>query len=89
MKIPNKLKIGGITYEVKVIDGLADCGSTQLDKSIILINEGQSDDRKLSAVWHEIIEAINEHNDLNLNHQTIQTLEANIFQVLKDNNFIK
>lgn len=87
-KIPSKLKIGGITYEVKLISGLADCGSTKFDNSTILINKDQTEERQATTLLHEIIEVISEHNDLNLSHQTIQTFESNLFQVLVDN-FIK
>ena len=87
MKDINHLKIGGFNFEVKEVSGLADSGSTDLDNSIILIKKEQSDDRKKSALVHETIEAINELYDLNLNHQTIQTLEAAAFAFYKDNNF--
>ena len=79
------IKIGGFNFSVKEIDGLADSGSTDLDNSIILIKKNQSEDRKKSALIHECIEVINELYDLNLAHQTIQTLEAGIFAFYKDN----
>lgn len=81
----NLIKIGGFKFEVKQISGLADSGSTDLDNSIILIKKEQSDDRKKSALIHEVIEIFNELYDLNLNHQSIQTLEAGVFSFYKDN----
>jgi len=85
MKIPSKIKVGGLTYKIELVDGLADCGSTHFSTQTILISKNQTEDRKLSAVVHEGIEAINEIADLNLPHQTIQTLEAFAFQIIKDN----
>ncbi|HNV97648.1 MAG TPA: hypothetical protein PKL13_05125 [bacterium] len=81
----NKLKIGGFTFSVNEVSGLAESGSVSFDKSIILINKEQSDDRKKSALIHEIIETFSEIYNLQLPHQTIQTLEAAIFAFYKDN----
>lgn len=83
-----KIKIGGINYKVIYVSGLADSGSTDFDTSIILINKNQTKERKLSALYHEMIEVWNEHGDLNLSHQTIQTLESMMFQTFKDNKTI-
>lgn len=85
LRLPKQLKIGGITYKIELIDGLADCGSTDFNRQIILINKGQTEDRQLSALYHEVIEVFNEMGDLDLKHQTIQTLESFAFQVIKDN----
>jgi len=88
MKLPKQIKIGGLTYKINFIEGLTDCGSTHFDTQTILINKGQTEERQVSALIHEIIECENELYDLNLSHQTIQTLEAGLFQILNDN-FIK
>lgn len=79
------LKLGGFEYDIREIKGLADNGSTEFDTQTILIKENQTEDRKLSAVIHECLEVGNELYDLNLPHTTIQTLEAFLFQVYKDN----
>lgn len=81
----NKLRILGKDYDVKYIKGLADFGSTDFNTQIILIKEDMTEDNKISATIHEIIEVINEANDLNLPHQTIQTLESGLFSIYKDN----
>lgn len=80
-----KIKIGGLDYKVEVVEGLADYGSTNFSTQTILLANEQTEDMLVSSLLHEIIEVINQHNDLGLAHQTIQTIEANLFQVLKDN----
>jgi len=85
MKTKTQLKIGGKVFKVEYIKGLADYGSTDFFRQTILIKEDMTDDNKISAVLHEILEITNEANDLDLKHQTIQTIEANLFQIFKDN----
>lgn len=85
MKLPKLIKIGGQEYSVELVDSLADSGSTTFATQRILINSNQNNDRQKTALLHEVIETLNELYDLNLNHQTIQTLEAGLYQVIKDN----
>lgn len=81
----NKIRVLGKDYEVKYIKGLADFGSTDFNNQIILIKEDMTDENKQSVILHEILEVINEATDMNLKHQDIQTLEAGLFSVYKDN----
>lgn len=81
----NLIKIGGHLFTLDFIDGLADSGSTDFNNNKILINKNLSESNKHSTIIHEIIESINSVYDLNLPHTTIQTLEAAIYQVIKDN----
>lgn len=85
MKNKETIRILGKDYEVKYIKGLADFGSTDFNSNIILINEDMPDENKQSVMLHEILEVINEATDMNLKHQDIQTLEAGLFSVYKDN----
>ena len=80
-----KIKIGGLIYKIEYISGLADFGSTHFDKQIILINKDLTDEKKVSVLYHEMIEIWNEMGDFNLNHQTIQTMESYMFQTFKEN----
>ena len=84
MKI-NDIKIGGKTFIVKFIDGLGDYGSTDFDTQTILIRNGMTEENKLSTIIHECLEVLNETYDLDLKHQTIQTLEAGLFQIYQNN----
>lgn len=88
MKIKPKIRIAGRDFEVKYIEGLADDGSTDFTNNIILIRDELSEENKQTTLLHEIIECINSIYDLNLNHQTIQTLEAGLFQIYKDNELL-
>lgn len=80
----NLIKIGGHQFTVDLIDGLADSGSTDTALNKILLNKNLSKSNQQSTVIHEILEAINSIYDLNLPHQTIQTLEAALYQIYKD-----
>lgn len=85
MKIPNQIKIGGQLYKVKETEGMIDSGNTDTKMNIILIKKEMIDIQKQSTLLHEILEAINENNDLQLPHQSIQTLENCLYEVLTDN----
>jgi hypothetical protein len=80
-----EIKILGKTYKVKYIKGLADYGSTEFESQTILIKDGMTEENKQSVLLHEIIEILNEDFNLSLPHQTIQTLEAGLFAIYKDN----
>jgi len=81
----NLIKIGGHHFTVDYVDGLADSGSTDTALNKILINKNLVQSNQESTILHEILEAINSIYDLNLPHQTIQTLEAALYQIYKDN----
>ncbi len=84
-KLPKQIKILGKTYLVREVKSLADFGSTDFFNQDILIREDMSVDNKESVILHEVLEVINDSLDLNLTHQTLQSLEASLFQVYKDN----
>lgn len=85
----NQVKISGFIYTIEYVDYLADYGTTDLKEHKILINNSMCDEEKQSTLLHEIIEVINQQNDLQLPHQTIQTLENSLYQVLNDNQLWK
>jgi hypothetical protein len=80
-----KIKVGGLNYTINYVNGLADSGVSDFEKQTILINDELTDDNKLSTLLHEVIEIVNSQYNLALPHQTIQTLEASLFAVYKDN----
>ena len=93
MDIPSKIKIGG--HEIKIVeiidlDNLDNVGRWVKTKNEIQIEKNQSQSQKESTLLHEIIEAINDLYELDLNkdYHKITTLETALYQVLKDNNFI-
>jgi hypothetical protein len=87
IKIPikGKIHIAGRDFEVSLVNGLVDAGNSDTPNQKILICAEQTRENQESAVLHEVIEIINSIYDLNLEHQTIQTLEAALYHVYRDN----
>lgn len=85
----NDLKISGVVYSIKEIDGLArdrealgeHCGNT----AVINLDNGLTSQIQQKTLLHEIIEAINYQYELHLEHNKISVLETAIFAILKDN----
>jgi len=93
MKIPKKLNILGHTYTIEFRnrekdDTVFQTGACNLHYNKIVIDKHQCQQSKESTLIHEIIEAINYHQQLDLEHNKICLLETGIYQVLKDNNFL-
>lgn len=94
MILPNKLKIAGYDYAVeykKMEENMVgnSCGCHRAASQGIWIEETMHQQQKESVLLHEIIEAINFHSQLKLDHSTISTLETGLYQVLKDNALLK
>lgn len=90
MKIPKEIKIGGLVYKVEQKNLRRDevednSGYCRVNGEYIAINSELTDNVKESTLLHEILEAINFNHQLELTHSTIMTLEATLYQVLKDN----
>lgn len=62
-------------------------GLTDFDRQIIYIYSGLSPEMKVSTLLHEILEAINFHMEMKLEHRQISCIESGFFQVLSDNNW--
>lgn len=94
MKIPKTLKIGGRTYQIIIRnrskdDGVNAVASANSFFQKIFIDSDFLQEGKESALIHEIMESINGHNDLRMEHQSLQTLSEQLYQVLKDNKLLK
>jgi hypothetical protein len=94
MNIPDKIKIGGFIYDVIVEareeqHGVFDLGTCYPAKLKIWLEKNASHQLHEQTLLHEVIEAINKHNDLQLSHQTISTLGECLYQVLKDNGLME
>jgi hypothetical protein len=87
MNIPDKVKIGGHTWEVKTIheDEMQDNAITYFNSHTIKINGTKPKSRQESAFIHELIEVINFHYGINMEHQNIEILEETLYQVIIDN----
>ena len=93
MEIPSQIKIGGLVFDVKestlgYTDKDEDWGAFSLNKLTIWISSELTQEQKETALIHEIIEAINEMFDLELDHTKICIIENTLYQVLKDNKLI-
>jgi len=105
MKIPKKIIILGIPYKVKLVNSMTktlkelDITEEEGDKqaigyvlcknSMILIDRKTSQETQESTFIHEILEVINDSLELNLVHRNISSLEASLYQVLKDNKLLR
>ena len=97
VKIPKKIKINGIDYEVKIIkiDEVPPLmknhanGETSFDKCVICLDSELSEQRIFQVFLHEIIHAIEWSNGLDSSENYIQVMSSGLFQVLKDNKFLK
>lgn len=97
MKIPNKVKINGIDYEVKKIKigevpplmkNHAD-GQTSYSECIIYLDNELNEQRMFQIFLHEIIHTIEWANNLDSSEDYIQSMSSGLYQVLKDNKLLK
>lgn len=90
-KIPKKLKIGGYDIEVIIENnrtkerGTDFYGSAVCHHNKIFLDGSVHKQIQESTLLHEIIEIINFHYQLKLEHRTITLLETSLYQVLEDN----
>ena len=92
MHIPDTIKILGydynIDYEDSFNEGHEEMGRCCAPKQQITINEKLHDEQQASTLLHEIIEALNYHMEIGLEHNAIMNLEAGLYQVIKDNELV-
>lgn len=89
MEIPKQLKVGGHLFQVIIEKkselGENDLGMTDKTKNIIYISEELSESQKYSTLIHEIFHIIN----ATLEHNLLDSLSEQLYQVLSDNNLLK
>ncbi|MGY0692627.1 ImmA/IrrE family metallo-endopeptidase [Virgibacillus sp. FSP13] len=90
---PNKIKVAGIDYEIKEVDGLADehglGGLILYEKGIIKIDSSMCKDKKEQVFVHELLHSIfNEAGYDEQNEDMVNRLSIVLYQVLKDNKLI-
>lgn len=90
MKIPEKLKIGGLIYDVRYGKNLmrdSKCtGKSCGNRSEIVLDIDGSEQIISSTFLHEILGQLNYVYNIGLEHQQIYLLEAGLFQVMRENN---
>jgi len=91
MKIPNKVKIGSHTYEVKYHNGpMTDlAGRCDGELNLIHLNKRFIKSKQESILLHEVIHTLNWMHDLSLNEGQVSSLGEGIHQFLTDNNLLK
>ena len=96
MNIPKELKIGGHIFKVDLIDrfkeNLTDeAGSCCVSTCRIIINNKEEVVKSYQeeVFIHEIIEAILEMNDIEVEHNVLSTLSQGLYQVFQDNGLLK
>ena len=81
----DKLKIGGVDYEVKTVKGMADNGTIDNSLCVIEINEGLSGARRKEVLWHEVVHALSHMGHVGLSEKQTDQLGHLIHMVLVDN----
>jgi hypothetical protein len=96
MKLPDKVKIGAIIYDIEFVDEVKDdihcvefVGRVLYRENKIKILNSYSVEKQFRALLHEIIHILDEDLKIGFEENDICRLEAGLYQVLKDNNLLK
>jgi hypothetical protein len=79
------VKILGFDYSVIYTSDSSFMGLCDADHLRIHLDPNAPKQRKLETILHEIIEAVNVHANLKLQHRSIVTLATALHQVLSEN----
>jgi len=89
MEIPKVVKIVGHEYEVVMTPRLfasdATSGVCDTARHTITLDENFAESHVAETLLHEIIEGLNYHLELELDHRILSALSEGLFQVLRDN----
>lgn len=87
----DKVKIGGIVYQIEVKNDLAgetgNWGETNLKKTTIVLDSNMSKQRTDQTLVHEIVHGIFEEAGFEQDEDKVNRLGIVLYQVLKDNDF--
>jgi predicted DNA-binding protein len=92
--IPDKVNILGFEYEIRQHDidenesDSSFLGYCDFSRLRITIDNKSNIQQQNATLLHEIIEAINFHNELKLEHNIIKSLETGLYQVLSENDLV-
>ena len=93
MPLPDKVKIGGMTFEVVLCDRPSDVcrdysGLIDHENLQIRVDQNLAQNCKEKVLVHEITHGILEHCNLKLDEEEdfVSRFSAALYQVLKDNN---
>ena len=79
------VKIFGYDYKIVPNDGMGFSGRLMSGSQDLLIDTSQCKQHQLSTIFHEVIEAVNYHLELNMKHNLIMQLETGLYSFLSDN----
>lgn len=92
MEIPKSVKIGGMTYEVRITNEWPnhdfDDGEMFNDKkvgNVIFIREDLSKEAQIITLIHEALHGMN----TTMNHEFLDSLSEQLYQFLSDNRLLK
>jgi predicted SprT family Zn-dependent metalloprotease len=101
MIIPNKVKVGGLEFEVledvNVNNEGQVFGSTHFRKQKIFIEPDEKQQKKEQTFFHEVLHAVwwqaglhsRYKEQKNLEEEIVEALANGMYQVLKDNDLLK
>lgn len=95
MKIPEKLKVGAVTYDVAHVNDIRDSSGMLLgridyvDQEIELLDRG-GDDARMQTFFHEMVHAIHHHTATDQetcppDERDVDALASALLMVVKDN----
>lgn len=93
MKIPKKVKVGGITYKVKEVNSInrinevdgKTVGLWEPAKSVIYLDKNLEKQAKEKFYLHELFHAIFEHCNIEQAEDKVELLSTALYMVIKDN----
>lgn len=92
MNIPKKVKVGGVTYSVKLAeDWIGNRGydgefcMSEPRGNVIYIDSSLTQEGKEITLIHEALHAMNS----TMSHEFLDSLSQQLYQFLKDNNLLK
>lgn len=83
--IPKKIKSQGLTWSVRYSDDIDNLGQTDYDKQEIVIRKSLPQTLKEQVFFHELGHTIN----TTIDHALMDSISAQYFQILKDNDLWK
>jgi hypothetical protein len=96
MKIPDKVKINGIIYDIKLekpncnsITEATLWGNINYKECKIVLDKTLSEQKLWQVLFHEIIHGIADETHIKVDEDDIDRVSNGFFQVMKDNNLLK
>ena len=97
MKIPSKINIGGIIYDIEITSGKennalqdrAYLGRINKEKCLITLEKDVNKQVLEQAFFHEIIHGIEYEFKLDISEDDVDRVATGFYQILKENNLLK